>query len=273
MKVKEIQEKEKINLQLKNKRKQKLKEKGITLTALVVTIIILLILVGITISQIIGENGLIKRAREAVERYKNASENEQIQLGQLDQYVNDFAVLGKNKELLEAEDTDVLEGKTYIGKNGESTGVMKDYSGEIVEASEITNDGKSTTIMIPDNGFYNTDSKINILNSSLSKFFKSSCEIHYAGLETASALIPGQTYTLGNSAMCMLVIAGDKNTRNINISMTKNGDGSVIMNWSSGISCVMAIKNCVGGRTSVTVNGTGGDECYFYAIPINARIY
>ena len=53
---------------------REIQEKGITLIALVVTIIILLILVGVTISQITGENGLVKKAKEAVEKYKNASE-------------------------------------------------------------------------------------------------------------------------------------------------------------------------------------------------------
>ena len=74
-----------------------LKDKGITLIALVVTIIILLILVGVTISQITGENGLIRKAKETVERYKNASEEELIQLGELEQYVSDFSVVGGNE--------------------------------------------------------------------------------------------------------------------------------------------------------------------------------
>ena len=76
---------------------KEIQEQGITLIALVVTIIILLILVGVTISQITGENGLIKRAKEAVERYKNAAEQEQIQLGELEQYVSDFSVVGGNE--------------------------------------------------------------------------------------------------------------------------------------------------------------------------------
>ena len=87
-----IQEKAYVNLQLQSNKK--IKERGITLIALVVTIIILLILVGVTISQIIGENGLIKKAKEAVEKYKNASEEELIQLGQLEQYVRDFEIIG-----------------------------------------------------------------------------------------------------------------------------------------------------------------------------------
>ena len=98
MKDEKIQEKEKYNLQLKNKKKvQKLEEKGITLMALVVTIIILLILVVVKIAFSSGENGLIKRAKEAIERYKNAEEEEQIQLGQIEQYINDFSVVVGNE--------------------------------------------------------------------------------------------------------------------------------------------------------------------------------
>ena len=44
---------------------KKRKNKGITLLALVITIIVLLILAGITISSLIGENGLITRAKQA----------------------------------------------------------------------------------------------------------------------------------------------------------------------------------------------------------------
>ena len=95
MKGNKIQEKDKINLQLKNMKKvKKLKEQGITLIALVVTIILLLILAGVTISQIAGSNGLFQRTRQAVEKYKNAAEEEQIQIGMLEQYVSDFSVVG-----------------------------------------------------------------------------------------------------------------------------------------------------------------------------------
>ena len=95
MKDKEIQEKASFNLQLQNNKKaQKIKEHGITLIALVVTIILLLILAGVTISQIAGSNGLFQRTRQAVEKYKNSAEEEQIQIGMLEQYVTDFSVVG-----------------------------------------------------------------------------------------------------------------------------------------------------------------------------------
>ena len=110
MKDEEIKEKNKINLHLPNKKKvQKLEEKGITLIALVVTIILLLILAGVTISQIAGSNGLFQRARQAVEKYKNAAEEEQIQIGMLEQYVSDFSVVVGG----EGEDKASVEIKTF----------------------------------------------------------------------------------------------------------------------------------------------------------------
>ena len=124
-----IQEKAYVNLQLQSNKK--IKERGITLIALVVTIIILLILVGVTISQIIGENGLIKKAKEAVEKYKNASEEELIQLGQLEQYVRDFEIIGGD----EGEDKASVSGVEYkISSEEEWT--EKENEGTVKEGTE-----------------------------------------------------------------------------------------------------------------------------------------
>ena len=45
------------------------KEKGITLIALIITIIILLILAGVTIATLMGDNGLINKAKDAKIKY------------------------------------------------------------------------------------------------------------------------------------------------------------------------------------------------------------
>ena len=140
MKCKKIQEKEKVNLRLQKKKKvKKLKEKGITLIALVVTIIILLILVGVTISQITGENGLIKRAKEAVERYKNASEEELIQLGKINQYVSDFEIIGGNEgeENLSSKEQEMKNKKKVIEiKKGLSSKTTQTISLKEIEGYE-----------------------------------------------------------------------------------------------------------------------------------------
>lgn len=53
----------------------KKKEKGITLVALVVTIVVLLILAGVSINLVLGENGLINKAKEAKIRTMEEQEN------------------------------------------------------------------------------------------------------------------------------------------------------------------------------------------------------
>ena len=66
----------------KDKRSKKVikvikRAKGVTMLALVVTIIVLLILAAITLSLAVGENGIIKRAKLARDKAKNASIQEE----------------------------------------------------------------------------------------------------------------------------------------------------------------------------------------------------
>lgn len=59
------------------------KEKGITLVALVITIVILLILAGVSIGMIVGENGLLAKAKEAADKYDKAAKDEAEMLNQI----------------------------------------------------------------------------------------------------------------------------------------------------------------------------------------------
>lgn len=52
------------------------KERGITLVALVVTIVVLLILAGVSITLVLGNNGLIKKTQEAKNSQLQATANE-----------------------------------------------------------------------------------------------------------------------------------------------------------------------------------------------------
>ena len=65
------------------------KETGITLIALVVTIIVLLILAGVTLSIAIDNGGLIGRARNAKETYRQAEENDAKALESIDNFMAD----------------------------------------------------------------------------------------------------------------------------------------------------------------------------------------
>ncbi len=76
--------------------KQKNKNKGITLISLVITIILLLILSGVTIAQLTG-NGLLKNAKLAKEKYKNAKDDEDTQIAK---YTNEVdAQINSNREI------------------------------------------------------------------------------------------------------------------------------------------------------------------------------
>ena len=65
----------------KNERNIKLdiENKGITLIALIISIIVLLILAGVSLSALIGENGILNQAVNSAEKTKMASEQEAIE--------------------------------------------------------------------------------------------------------------------------------------------------------------------------------------------------
>ncbi len=60
---------------------------GITLIALIITIILLLILAGVTLHFTIGENGILKNASIASNKYKRAEENEKNLLNEINRSV------------------------------------------------------------------------------------------------------------------------------------------------------------------------------------------
>ena len=75
---------------MKKSKKQLIKNaKGITLVALVVTIVMMLILVGITMVAVLGDNGVISKAKIAGNKYEKA-EIDEIQ------YLNELSNLMHN---------------------------------------------------------------------------------------------------------------------------------------------------------------------------------
>ena len=84
--------------------------KGITLIALVVTIIVLLILSAVAINLSIGNNGIFKRAKDAVDKYEEASINEQKELNS----VSDFLDEKTTKTVVQAYKDGELEIGDYV---------------------------------------------------------------------------------------------------------------------------------------------------------------
>lgn len=105
-------------------RKVELKErKGITLVALVITIIVLLILAGVTISLVIGENGLINKSKETEKITFETEVSEAIELKLAELEIEKTEKGGKVKitDLLEegyVNEEGVVNIRKLLGKTG-----------------------------------------------------------------------------------------------------------------------------------------------------------
>ena len=79
---------------------KKSRKQGITLIALIITIIVLLILAGVTMSFVVGDNGVLTQAQKAKIRTDKESAEEEVKLevvGSYDDNGNlDLDLLGKN---------------------------------------------------------------------------------------------------------------------------------------------------------------------------------
>ena len=130
--------------------KQKLKQsKGITLISLVVTIIVLIILAGISLYLVLGENGLIEKAKETKPIVDITSAQEKLELVkgpvQLEKYgvnLDDYLEeLEKVKEKYEVDDVEridndnaeiIIGGKYKFIATDEKNGNVKiTYQGEV----------------------------------------------------------------------------------------------------------------------------------------------
>ncbi len=140
---------------MKTLRRQKQTQKGITLVALVITIIIMLILAGVTLNIALGENGLFKMSKSAVDKYKESAQNEEKGLDE---------VLEDLKHIMPED----------AGKEVEVPKKEKD-KWDLAKVTP-TADGKGNTIPVPkgfyyaggdiDTGFVISDEKGDDLNNS-----------------------------------------------------------------------------------------------------------
>ena len=115
--------------------------KGITLVALVVTIVVLLILAGVSINMVVGDNGIITKAKEAVEKTARAQENAEIEMNELAKQLE--STIGEDttkvKTLVQAfDDGDIkigdyvdykpVAGKTYTSVTNENGWADQTYT-------------------------------------------------------------------------------------------------------------------------------------------------
>ena len=65
-------------------------QKGITLVALVVTIIVLIILAGVSIALVLGDNGIVTKAKEGKQNYEVAANEDQAYMANAVEWVNSY---------------------------------------------------------------------------------------------------------------------------------------------------------------------------------------
>lgn len=88
---------------------------GITLVALVVTIVVLLILAGITLTYVLGDNGIIKLAQQAKEITDKKIEEEIESIEQIQNWINNNIESSNMEEPKEEIKTMQVEVRGYTG--------------------------------------------------------------------------------------------------------------------------------------------------------------
>ena len=77
-------------------------QKGITLVALVITIIVLLILAGVSISLVLGQNGVLTNASNAVVANEKATAQQEIQMASSDAVTAYYSAWSTNQSVKRA---------------------------------------------------------------------------------------------------------------------------------------------------------------------------
>ena len=95
--------------------------KGITLIALVVTIIVLLILAGIALNITIGQNVIFSRAQTAANTWRNAESNEQLAMGELEDWMAGYLEGNGGTEVPAEEGTLAWMYKQALADNCDGT--------------------------------------------------------------------------------------------------------------------------------------------------------
>ena len=74
-----------------------MKNKGVTLIALIITIIVLLVLAGVSLSALVGDNGILTRAASVEEEYSKSELEEQLTMIINEQLVDAYETISEDE--------------------------------------------------------------------------------------------------------------------------------------------------------------------------------
>ncbi len=148
--------------------KERKNEKGITLIALIITIIVLLILAGVSISMVVGENGILNHATRSSIETEKAKIKESIELEVMGSYdENGYLEIERLNDNFLANLNGILvkKGENYskLSTSNKIEKLPTRVKYKNIEV-EISKDGKATiienTIVLPDSNSENQTVKI-----------------------------------------------------------------------------------------------------------------
>ena len=118
-----------------NKEKNKIMQrntKGITLIALVITIIVLIILAGVSISLVLGENGIVNKAKKAKENTELAKTEEETMLNDLAKQIEEGTSGGTTNPPETIKTVEEVKGGSYFDK----ATTLKDSNGNLIKVPQ-----------------------------------------------------------------------------------------------------------------------------------------
>ena len=261
-----------------------MKEKGITLVALVVTIIVLLILAGLSIRMVLGENGLIQRAKNSTDTYKQEEQNEIKQLTKTTDYIDELS--GQNslsKEKIAAvinniKNADTLQEVEYVAKEIKDDVTSIPGKGrKVVVEGEYSGTGEDQTFYQSDLGAIGTgrikwyvlsadEDGINLVSQAtrLSVEFKNSqgydnC-LYYLN-ELSTKLFTNEDYGVTEQRVHALRLSDIKKASeqvNMEYKVTMN---EIERNWSWDLDVIKE------SNSDAYNNGNVGEKTHIYAAP------
>lgn len=118
-------------------------QKGITLVALVITIVVLLILAGVTISMVLGPNGVLTNSQKAKDNSAKGTANDALSTAlssvSTDYYTKDGATEGTMLQYLKSDKVNLVTlapGYTYqISDDGTTITMTSDKDGYVFTAT------------------------------------------------------------------------------------------------------------------------------------------
>jgi len=219
-------------IQLKNKN-------GITLIALVVTIIVLIILAGVSISLVLGDNGIVTKSKEAKQNMQVAANEEQASLANLEVAMENeggegmgnptpaiYTIIFKGTHVTSAGENTVNGNETYTTQltveNGYKISTITIKMGEKIleENTDYTYENKVLTI--PNiNGNVEitvTCAEISISDLKAGEYIKYDTGVTSVG---ENGVITCRVLYEASSS-CGLQIISDKNVSNVTLGVNHN---------------------------------------------------